>query len=576
MAVEQGAFGCATSIQDYDPTIQGNQYSDNNEIEYVLSVLPNYYFVKGFYGTDVPRIVTSYQMEKAKNSTFLQTFMFVSGYINNVNDDKQKKALHKFLFSMYAIDVLPDIKYSIQKISCLNSNTILTSIINYPNPGDPARYLGICMRNLGVPFIQWDTNNPFDSSQGKTKLQNRYSITTFLNFLKKLEFLNTICIHDDLHGGNFVFDTTTNEFNIIDFGSVEFNQDHHRTTHSAFGISVDEIRPGDISTSNTEAKRLNDVLNNQQSRSAIYNNSSNYYWRTINVNTPMSAKPIVLPPPEQINPGFTYFDTYTNTQYFYYRLWGVSGELQSIFANDSAAFHAIVNNVHDTYRVGYWTLYRTNFWKCPSIVKFFSVLFSHPNPLCRPLSFNVRILLESLLKPSQNNIIFTKNNPISNKLETLFEIESLTGDAKHYSLNNLNYNTKLNHKSDSSIWHTNKYLKYYKSLNYYFMCYFIIYYFDDINNRNIFMNNPIDPILYCKPFYDEFIVNWNKIPVNGNGWENYKILEFNALKKLSSILEICEPHIINTDDEIQKNLTDIGLYGITFEKPTDLKYNNCP
>ena len=583
MAVQHGAFGCATTINPLPAA--GARYSDNDIINRAISNLPNYYFVKGFYGGDRTKIIDNYNSEKDKNKKFLDKFMFVLGHAPTSEERIRRDKLHKFIFSMYAIDALPSEKYSINHVSCTDGRPL--PAIQYPTPADPARHLGICMRRLGIPFVQWDTNRPFEAREGKTALTERYSITTFLNFLKKLEFLNTICLHDDLHAGNFTFDTSTNEFNIIDFGSAEFNADHHRLG-DWFGISIDEMRPGDrgdpaSGNADNEAKKFNTHLNKQRFISVRALNSGNkYYWRTIeNLAVDPRAAQNPLTPPVRVPAGQTYFDSYINTHYFYYALWGDNGELRSIFDNDKPAFHTIVNNVHDSWRVGFYTLYRTNFWICPKIIKLFSVLFSHPNPLCRPLVFNVRILLDKLLKIPQNTITFTKT--VNGAPQTLFEIESLTGDKHAYSLDNLNYSTNLNHRSNDSIWITNPYLKYYKTLNYYFMCNFIGKHFDTIVNNDTFSLDPTTT-LYCKPFYTWFNskqgqagpAEWEKDW--SNGYKVYEGIEFKALKVLQENLNIVEPHIHETDVKLIDNVFDIvkDSNTITFTKPPGAQYRNCP
>lgn len=584
MAGVAGAFGCATQFAAGIAGLRDDEISNNQNVAHLIKYLQNYYFVKGFFRNDpnTPHLnaINAYPDEKRNNAEILALFSAIPDVDLTPAQQQEIQEFQNFLFSMFAIDILPFTPYGIHPaiIQCINDNRLPT----VPNPPPQGRFsppagsvYAIMMRKLGVPFVKWDWNwsNPPNQDQDpQYRLSQRYSIVSYQNFLKKLAFFNTVRIHDDLHAGNFVFDIETKEMNIIDMGLTVPIQADHVKRSNAHGISIDQIRR-DVEVVEVvngqqirfqNERRFNRVLERQrqlvlqwEKRAPV---GTPYYWQTRLVD-------MAVAPPDA---GRTIFDTPDGITNFWNAMWGNGlppaplGELYSLFHSDirQDRFNLIVNTTADIFNASKFILYKSNFWRCPRVIKFFSVLFSHPNPLLRPLPYNVLVILRKILKAPQDKVDFIHTG------QEVFSIESPVGDSKNFNLDNTNYTILYNAEHRLSLWKTDPYLSYYRIMNYYYICLMLRTHFNDIVNTDVFRG------IQGMAIRDSMLARNMYAPFRGIPQVNYQATEREGLINLRNEIGAVEPLIVKNDAEINDALFD---YGPNLpNRPADPQFANLP
>jgi hypothetical protein len=562
MGDDRGVAGCATFFVNAQINAVGPglpPISDDDNVVTIIKNLRNYYFIKGFYG-DYGR--GQYPIEKNNNVELFRNFD-ERNRIPGRPPSEEIREFHRYLFSMYSIDILPSINYSIRNgiIQCVGGQGLA---ISNGDPTFPARgsICAIVMRKLGQPFSKWDwdwqnPNPPPDigipdavglqppNVNPEYNLNNRYSVTTYLNFVKKLSFFNTVRVHDDLHWGNFVFDIDAKEFNIIDMGITvrmsganeipDYRDDFHKySIHQIREQSRNGMQP---------AARFNECLNDML---PFFDATPRYYWRTRRVYN-------------GLRDGRTYFDNWPNTIAFYNNMWidaggggwgwggggGVQvGELRALYNVNRNVFYVITNSVTDIFAASRFILYKTTFWCCPRIIKFFSVLFTHPNPFLRPLLSHIERILKNVLKSPMDTVKFSKDG------QTMFEIESQIGVSKSFNIDGTNYNHQYNYRHNLSLWNTpDTYYNYFMTMNYYYLCYMINENFDRIMDRRTFQLDP--QTLLARPMFSRH---------HNSALVMYQDIERRALIKLRNEIHNVEPLIVKDEADLGRQLLDLGAF----------------
>ena len=232
MALQTGHYGCRVSINNDDTNhfeaitmtgpAQNRGRIDELNAKYHRLKLTNYWFFKCFkanigHHEDTFRFFVK---EKTAHNEFIIGFDGKTGA-----DAKVANQVKRAVRSMFSIDIDASCPYAVKYSS------IVSDTLNY---GGTAYKLcsGITATN---PFALGNTLFKHNEGMNEYALiiilpkigdNDTFSIPTnlswpsqsFINLLQKVTFMNNFKVHNDMHGGNMVYDTKRKEFNIIDMG----------------------------------------------------------------------------------------------------------------------------------------------------------------------------------------------------------------------------------------------------------------------------------------------------------------------------------------------------------------------
>jgi serine/threonine protein kinase len=455
----QGAFGCILKLEDPTRVVK---YSDQALIESALRGFQNYYIVKGFKvshgSTPADKIANAqkaYNDEKASHKECYANFRSKASVGANLDADAAKIELKKYIFSILGLDIFPTANYSING----NSLTASSKIAGYyycgvnrgppllTLPTDPNQIPVVVMRKLGTDVA---------TVLYKTRTEKQ-SFKVFYNLIQKIYFLNTTMVHRDLHAGNMLFNEELKEFIIIDLGLAKKTGTRQAWSpgYADFyhGLEDHKGYPLDRNTGLPIQQGIFSQMRSRMEPYVPYNNSLPFLWEPFTPSATAQAR---------VN-----FDIYS-------LLWGPGGELTTLNSTNSEDLKILIDMTADPYAFSHMIMVSTNFFECESVVRFFGFLFSWPNPLLRPLSFNVIKFLDKLILQRYKVKIRTDTT-------TIVEFESRIGVDKDYEITSLlQYSKDFVIGDPASKWSKSPFLQSYVGENYTIMCLQIISYYNAI------------------------------------------------------------------------------------------------
>jgi hypothetical protein len=361
------------------------------------------------------------------------------------------------------------------------------------------------MRRLGVPFESINSN-PL-----------KESIAKYINLVKRVAFFNTFIIHNDLHGGNFVFNRNIGEFYIIDMGETQpcdFDFNYTQANgHWTYGI--ERLR--------TNAAQFISHLNSSH-RMATAHGRGIPYWRTrADGGALVAGEPIL--------------NDNGNATILWNRLWGAGGELRRIFDFNARIYRILTNATIDLFMASP-DMMTTTMWTpgTRTLVRCLIILCSHPNPLLRPLPCNIAKLLSKVIKRPQDSVRIHHGDHI------IYECDSSIGESASFDLVGTNWTPDYSPFHPASVWQTTAYLRYMLISNYYGLCYFLANPFNAGVNTAREIGQSVDSRIFTHPDNFSRIALTNVL--TGKSRAEYQALELAAIRNIREILVESEPHLV--------------------------------